>query len=212
MTTKLLKGAAEPYRNPELFPRALGAACGGLLGGLLGHALAFLALRSGDTAGWLKGPYGPPFFSLLLTTAIFYACLGAGLFRGRRRLTGAAVGLAVPCVVLGMPLAAATRVSQDLPWVGLILGLYTASALIALLLLGALSRGGWSWRAAMGSLAGGAAAYVLGLGLSLLFPALAGGIPSGLLPPVGALLQAGFSGLCVGTGAALAFQDPGSVV
>jgi len=97
----------------------------------------------------------------------------------------------------------ATRLVENLPWVGVILGLYAASSVAALFITGFLARGGADWRGGLGALGGGGAGYLAGLGLSTLFPSLAGTAPAGFLPPIGALFQGMLFGICVGGGMAL---------
>ena len=170
--------------------------------------------RAGD---WLKGPHGPPFFSLALSIGFYYGFLGAGLFRGRNRLKGAGWGSAAGFLSFSIPMAMATRflslerlsTAQAFAWVHLVLGLYMWAGACALWVIGALCGAGAvedesvDWRAGLGALGGAVFSYTSLQIASAVFPSLRPVSDPGLLPHKIALLDGLVSGLA--TGLAVAF-------
>ncbi|MFH1725914.1 MAG: hypothetical protein ABII00_14995 [Elusimicrobiota bacterium] len=202
---------------------ALGGLIGGLAGALAGHAAVVAAFRlTGDAGVWLKGPHGPPFFSLLVSTAFFYGGIGAGLFRGRERLAGAALGFGTAFALIYAPLAIGTRVftwgegpeaEPTLAWLYLVLGVYCAASAAAAIAIGGRCRGqgsfdGWGGLRALGGVVLG---YLLGMGLRRLIPALQPTIPTGWLPPLGATVGGMLSGTCIGAAVAAAPRGPAPI-
>jgi hypothetical protein len=205
-----------------IFPLSVGGAIGGLCGAFLGH-LAVVGVHKIDPAAslWLKGSHGPPFFSLLLNVSVAYACIGAGVFRGRQRLMGAAWGGGSVLLGMALVLGISTRLftwgegpgaQQTLAWFYLVLGTYTLASTVAVWLIGAKAQAGSSthdFKAGWGAVAGAAVAYAIGVALNRLIPALAPSFPPGVLPHVGALTDGVISGAAIGAGTALLAVNTG---
>ncbi len=210
-------------KNPQLGPLILGGALGAFLGTLLAHALVMAAQRTSPEAGlWLKGPYGPPFFNLWLASSVFYAGIGAGLFRGKERLQGAGIGFGVPMFGILLPMILATRLfswgegssEPTMAWMYLILAVYTGSCASAVWLLGLLCRAGgrrFDWRTAFAGLVGMGAAYGVGRLMNGLFPPYASIDSAMLLPPASVTLDGIFTGTLIGAAIAYSAAPRGKI-
>lgn len=211
-------------RGRPYFPLLVGGAAGGLLGVLAGHLVVVGLFNLDPKAGeWFKGPNGPPFFSLALSTALYYAFLGLGLFRGWARLKGACLGLGVAFLSFAVPMVVATRslsyemvsTAPAFSWVYLVLGLYAGAGAVALWAIGAFCGAGdeWvDWRAGFGAVGGAALSYMMLQILTAAFPSMHPATAPGLLPHKIALVDGLVSGALVGAAiaftASIRFQDP----
>lgn len=185
---------------------ALGAAAG-LFGAALGHVLIVAAFETtGDASVWFKGPHGPPFFSLLVATAVFYACLAGALAPKGERARAAALAGAVSGGTLYLPMSLATRMfawgeapgeAPTLKWVYLVLVVYCCASLAGAAAAGFLARRPRGVRAA---LLGLSASYLVSLAIRRFIPPT---VPHGWLPTFGSLVDGTLTGF--GIGAALAY-------
>ncbi|MBI3548093.1 MAG: hypothetical protein HY078_03470 [Elusimicrobia bacterium] len=192
-------------------------ALGGGLGAYLGYGAVALAHREAAGADfWLKGAHGPPFFDLTLSTAVYYACLGAALAKGRRRVHGAGLGIACVVLTVAAPLSVATRVfswgetgEPTLAWYYLILWSYRAAnvaAVAAVAAIGAFRDRDASRRGAVGALLGQAAAFLVE---NVLFWAVPGYAAQGVhgAIPLSALVSGVLWGVFISAGASLLRED-----
>ncbi|OIO09138.1 MAG: hypothetical protein AUJ52_06945 [Elusimicrobia bacterium CG1_02_63_36] len=189
-------------------------ALGGFSGAVLGHVLIVAAFKlTGDASVWFKGPHGPPFFSLLVATALFYAALAAALAPGGSRARAAAIAGGISALIIYLPMAVATRVfawgegpadPPTLKWFYLVLSVYAAASLAGTAAVGLSVR---RRRAVFAALTGLAAAYLLNLLMRRFIPDAP---PHGWLPTLGSLVDGTLTGLAVA--AALAyFPEPKAV-
>jgi len=196
----------------RLLRRALTAALGGLFGAGLGHAVVILAYRlNGDVDLWLKGTHGPPFFNLAADTAIFYACLAAGV-AARRRLRSAIVAFSLCFAAIVVPMALCTHLfawgenaetASSGAWLYVVLACYSLACALAVAAAGAYSSGGPA-RAKAGATAliGAFAAYLFGMILVRNFPWIRpNAFELSLIAPAASWIDGALNGLCVGIGA-----------
>lgn len=187
----------------------LGAACG-LAGALLAHwAVLALRMQAENANLWLKGPHGPPFFELALSTGIYYACTGAGA--GIKRLHGAAAGLGASFLAVALPMVLATQAlawgedpeePETLAWFYLVLGCYALANVLGSAAAGFFSAEPRSRRAAAGAVLGCAGAGLLHILARVLFPAESLVLPAlSLLPPKSALAVGALWGGMMSAGA-----------
>lgn len=105
--------------------------------------LTSLADHVGGSAGWLKGPYGPPFFNISLFMGVMYGAIAWALSRERATtlfgLLGPFLGIAAPMLVL-------TRISQAIPWLQIVVALFVGAVWATIFVIG--------WRAGRGWLGG----------------------------------------------------------
>ncbi|MFA5138945.1 MAG: hypothetical protein WC728_06900 [Elusimicrobiota bacterium] len=207
--------------EPSIIPQRPYAAmtAGGLLGGLLGatagHVAVYGLLKAVPaSSAWMRGAFGPSFFYGALSTALYYAFLGAGLMRGKRRFHGAALGLVVFFACFALPLAVCSRIEVydqfargiDYGWFSTVFGLLALSSGLTVWLLGAASEAGgpgFDATAGFGALAGAVLAYLAYGLLAQTFPALRAPLqPPGPLPPLARFVDGALSGAFTGLAAA----------
>jgi hypothetical protein len=187
-------------------------ALGGFLGAALGHLAVVAAFElTGDASVWFKGPHGPPFFSLLAATAVFYGVLGAFLAPAGRRLSLSGIAFLVPALTIYAPMAVATRVfswgsaadaAPTLKWFYLVLGVYALASTSAAAVIGARVCGR---RGALAAVAGLAAATAAGMIVKRFVPVPAA---AGWLPPLGSLADGVLTGFGIGAALAAALKIP----
>jgi hypothetical protein len=189
----------------------LGGGLAGLIGAAAAHVLATLASRAGSDS-WLRGPYGPPFFTVALYTGVFYAPIGARA--AKRAAAGAALGflgaflgILAPLYVLtryggwGMPRASAAGTH---PWRIAIVVVYSLAIWSTIAAIGAASARTKPWRGALSAVLGSLAGYAVLAAALRLFSGLAAAPwnPASLIPlPVNLL-----DGLLSGAGLCLALS------
>jgi len=184
---------------------------GGAAGAALGHVAVVAGFRlTGDASIWFKGPHGPPFFSLVVNTSVFYACLGGALAERGVHRRAAALSFAAGFVPIWLPMATASRVftwgegpaaEPTWAWVYLILACYALACSLGTWTSGASGFRPLRRSAGWGAAFGGLAAYVLGLPLARFVPALRGDyVNLGFLPSFGAVFNGATAGALVGAG------------
>jgi hypothetical protein len=185
----------------------LGGGLAGLLGAALAHVLATLASRAGSDL-WLKGPYGPPFFTVALYTGVFYAPIGA---RAARRAATGAIGFFGTFLGILAPLYVLTRYggwdrpgSSSTAWPTIVVVVYALAVWGTISAIGAASSRTRPWRGALSAVLGSLAGYAA-LTAALKFSsalAAAPRNPASLIPvPVNLL-----DGLLSGAGLCLALS------
>lgn len=191
------------------FQKLLAGAVGGALGAAAGHLSVMLAYRwsAGESGMWLKGPHGPPFFDLTLSTAVFYAFLGASLYEGRGRLRGALVGGSAVFLSLALPMSVATRSfawgegaaePETLRWFYLILATCVLANLGSAALLGTFWRFPASRRRTLHGAASVPAAAILQSALNYVLPWLSERVIAlGYLAPRSAVFSGALWGLVI---------------
>ena len=188
---------------------ALGGGLAGFVGAALAHVLATLASRAGSDA-WLKGPYGPPFFTVALYTGVFYAPIGARA--ARRAATGAIgffgtfLGILAPLYVLTRyaGLSAPRTLAGISPWQVAMVAVYSLAIWGTIAAIGASAARTKPWRGAMAAVLGSLAGYAVLAAVLKLFAGLAAAPwnPASLIPlPVNLL-----DGLLSGAGLCLALS------
>ena len=193
-----------------MIERTLRGCAGGAFGALSGHLAVVLAHRwTGNADIWIKGPHGPPFFDLALSTAFFYACLGGALFRSRLPAgTGIGFGVAFATFVLPMMLATylfswgeGPAAPQTWAWVYMVLGAYSAANLTTAAALGFWVIRPSAWRRAACAAGGAVAAYVFLFAAQKIFPSLGARVAViGYLAPPFAVYSGAFWGAAISLG------------
>lgn len=178
-----------------------------LIGGGLGGALAAAAAniittlidRGAGSEGWLKGPYGPPFFNVALFMGLLYAGIAWALTRRRAETTvgglGPFLGILVPMLVL-------TRAAQGLPWVPIVIAIFVAAVWGTIFALGWLMSDR-RWLGGVAAVAGAFIGYLLLQGLAKIFPMLSAWHPHGYLPTPAVMLDGALTGAGIGLGVSL---------
>ncbi len=191
------------------------AAVGGSIAGLVGAALAHLSSSAAGrlgSEGWLRGPFGPPFFNIALYTGVFYAAIGLA---ASRRAFGAAVGFFGPFLTIVLPMFVLSRyggwevahASEVSPWKTVTLAVYIVAIWGTIAALGALSARGRRWRGMLAAVLGSVAGYLAVVLAEKAAPGLLNdpGDPRTFLPGIVNLLDGLFSGL--GLCLALSLED-----
>ena len=138
----------------------------GFTGGLFAHVLTIFLVRHGSE-GWLRGPFGPPFFNVGIYTGIFYGVIGAAA--GRKGLTaatgflGAFFGVIIPLFVLtryggwGMPSGAEITPA----WQTVVVIVYALTIWGTIAGIGLTASRTTKWRGAAAAIIGSIAAYAV---------------------------------------------------
>jgi hypothetical protein len=150
--------------------------------------------RAAGSETWLKGPYGPPFFNAALFMGLLYGGIALGLSRRRR---DAALGALGPSLGIALPMIALSRVKADLPWIPVVVALYTAAVWGTIFALGRRMTRRWTGGAA--ACAGAFLGFLLLSAVIKAAPALTAWRLNAYLPPPVVLLD----GLLSGAGMAL---------
>ena len=172
----------------------------GFIGAALAHVLTVFLGRHGG-AEWLRGPFGPPFFSAALYTGVFYGAIGAAV--GRR--AAAAAGFLGGFLGLLIPLYVLTRYGGWTPrqWSYVMLAAYIVVIWGTIAGIGAAAKRAKPWRGAVAAIFGSLAGYAaLAACLSVFHLSQASTGPEGLRPPLVNLLD----GLLSGAGLCLALS------
>ncbi|MFI5351153.1 MAG: hypothetical protein ACHQ2Z_16535 [Elusimicrobiota bacterium] len=173
----------------------------GLFGAALAHLLSIYLSRHG-AAEWLRGPFGPPFFTVALYTGVFYGAIGAAA--GRR--TGAATGFLGGFLGLLVPLYVLTRYGGWSPqqWHYIMMGAYVVVIWGTIAGVGAAAARENPRRGAAAAVLGSLAGYAVLSGCAALFHGFSGAPsnPESFLPPRVNLID----GLLSGAGLCLALS------
>lgn len=174
---------------------AVGGSVAGLFGAALAHLLTAAAQRFGSE-GWLRGPFGPPFFDIALYTGVFYAAIGLA---AARRGAGATLGFFAPFFGILLPMFVLTRYGGFAApqWKVVTLTVYIVAIWGTIAALGIQAAYGPRWRGALAAVVGSVAGYLTLVAAQKAMPSLLYQ-PSDLrsyLPPTVNLLDGLFSGL-----------------
>ncbi len=193
-----------------LLASAAGGGLAGLLGAALAHVLATWAARAGSDA-WLKGPFGPPFFTVALYTGVFYAPIGA---RAAKRAAAGAIAFLGPFLGILAPLYVLTRYGgwgmasgsegATAPWKLAIVAVYSLAIWSTIAAIGAAAAKTKPWRGALAAVLGSLSGYAVLAAALKAFAGLAAAPwnPASLIPlPVNLL-----DGLLSGAGLCLALS------
>ena len=193
-------------------PRPLATLGGGALAGFFGSGLAHLIVtaadRAGAAGGWLKGPYGPPFFNIALFMGVMYGVIAWGLSRKARE---ALVGFSGPFLGIAAPMALLTRLmpgngtleNPDARWLNAVVIVFILAVWGTVFALGFRRR---RWKGGLAAVAGSFGGYLV---LSLLVWAAPGLTAwawraGSLLPQPTVLLDGLLTGAGMGLGLVIA--------
>lgn len=190
------------------FAALLGGSAGGFGGSLAAHVIVTLADRLGNSSGWLKGPYGPPFFNVSLFMGIMYGGIALGL---SKRLGVSLLGLFGPFLGIALPMTVLTRTARwgwgDEGAVSSGAWYYAVIVVFVLAVWGTIFALGWrlggerKWLGGIAAMAGAFGGYLLLSGLLRFAPGISGWFwAPGLLPQPTVLLDGLMTGCGMGMG------------